>query len=334
MEKMIRIEINPIKKLMCYVEKMSCVVVLAFLFSCAYAQEIETDGFYLPGDANSVNTNQGRWLFFEIRKSNELKGYMFGASHTLVDAKALPRKIRDALQGSNTLVYEANYFDEGLKEEGAKILTSNPSEKTLDRMLLPQTYEKLQELYKFENIPSEAQSKMNLWSPYMAITVLDMKCTTIQMKGIFPESIIDNFAKRSGMKILGLETVNDQLGWLSQVSMSQWDDYFTAYENWIKDDNCSEKFASSYKKVSTDVVKGDAESIFDEYMRFYSQDIPVKWFHEQYFLVARNIPLSEKMVKILQSGQTPFFLMGAAHLGGASGLITLLQKKGYQVIQQ
>ena len=82
------------------------------------------------------------------------------------------------------------------------------------------------------------------------------------------------------------------------------------------------------------MVKGDAESIFDEYMRFYSQDIPVKWFHEQYFLVARNIPLSEKMVKILQSGQTPFFLMGAAHLGGASGLIALLQKKGYQVIQQ
>jgi uncharacterized protein YbaP (TraB family) len=314
--------------------RASYCIALTFLFSNVYAQIIASDGFSSSHEAKNGNSSEEKWLLFEIRQSDETKGYIFGATHTLIDAKELPSKIKTALLKSTSLVFESNYFDAGLAEEAAKILTSNPSGKTLDAMLLPQTYEKFQKLYEFEKIPAETQSKINLWSPYMAITVLDTKCTTIQAVGIFPEQTINNFALNNKMKIIGLESGEDQLGWMSRVSKKQWDDYFTAYVGWIRDENCSAKFTSSYKKISTYVVNGDADAIFDEYMRFYSQDIPVKWFQEQYFLTPRNVPLAEKMVKTLQNEPAPFFLMGAAHLGGKNGLLTLLRARGYEVVQQ
>jgi uncharacterized protein YbaP (TraB family) len=50
-------------------------------------------------------------------------------------------------------------------------------------------------------------------------------------------------------------------------------------------------------------------------------------------LDARNRNWIPKIENYLQSGQTYFVVVGAAHMGGSNGLVSLLKQRGYKVEQ-
>ncbi len=300
----------------------------------ALAQFPTTDGFISENDKHEESKN-GRWLFYEIRKDGALLGYLFGGSHTVVlNVDALPAKIKRALEQSNILVFESNYFDHALLNEARKQLTSNPGGKSLDSILLPKTIATLKKVYDYEKIPLETQNLMNMWNPYLVTLQLDNICAKTKSEGVLPEGILYNFALKRNKKILGLENIDDQIGWAKRLSMQEWDDYISANSKWIMDVHCQEKFYSSYKKISSDIVNGNADAVYTEYMRFNSEDIPAMWLQEKYLLIARNKPIYEKMIRLMGTDAMPFFSIGSAHLGGKQGVISLLKSNSFEVIQR
>ena len=66
-----------------------------------------------PSNLSSISTelNENKsWLLFEIRKDQQIKGFVFGSSHIPIGDIEIPTKVTTALQASDSLTFEANTF--------------------------------------------------------------------------------------------------------------------------------------------------------------------------------------------------------------------------------
>jgi uncharacterized protein YbaP (TraB family) len=75
--------------------------------------------------------------------------------------------------------------------------------------------------------------------------------------------------------------------------------------------------------------RGDVELLTRNSLRAFS-DYPA--FGER-LLGARNRAWMPKIESFLRSGETYFVVVGAAHLGGSQGLLSLLKQRGYSLEQ-
>src|SRR5205085_7556200 len=75
--------------------------------------------------------------------------------------------------------------------------------------------------------------------------------------------------------------------------------------------------------------RGDAELLTRKTRESFS-DFP---FMAERLLDARNRNWMPKIEDYLHSGQTYFVVVGAAHMAGSSGLVTLLTQRGYHLEQ-
>ena len=278
---------------------------------------------------------QGRWLLYEVRQEKNLVAYIFGSAHNPIGDVRIPQNVFDSLRRSKIIFFEFNFFDNKLVDEANSILMTNAHGALLSEILLPQTVLTLEDLYAFNRLPVEGRVRINTWTPYMAVLALNVPCSVVPVGGGAPEKVIYEFAKLINLPIgPGLEQPLDQLGRLAEISKEQWDSYVQAHVAWLKDPQCPSRLDLNNKRIWAGLTKGDADAIYDEYMRFYTEDIPTAWFQEKYFLTVRNAPMVERIVAQLKPNAIPFFSIGAMHLGGPNGIVKQLRQKGYQVIQK
>ena len=169
----------------------------------------------------------------------------------------------------------------------------------------------------------------------MAVLTLGAPCTRFTADGAAPERVIYEFAKLAEVPIgEGLEDAEAQLGRLSTLSREQWDSYVNAHLAWLKDGRCNERFLGNIHRMWANLLEGDADAMYEEYMRFYTEVVPARWFQHDYFVTVRNGPMVEKMVRLVTPESPVFFSVGAIHLAGPEGIVALLQQRGYQVEQK
>jgi uncharacterized protein YbaP (TraB family) len=48
----------------------------------------------------------------------------------------------------------------------------------------------------------------------------------------------------------------------------------------------------------------------------------------------RNLNMADKAEEYLKTGKTTFYIVGAGHMVGETGIIKLLRDRGYTVVQQ
>ena len=306
------------------------IILLTAFCTSVCAQEVTSIGF--ESDLSSAQAKP--WLFYEIRQSGKLRGYLFGVSHVPIGKILIPKKIQSSLANSTALVLESNYFDVNIQLQGSMALKSNPGGKSLQEILSPSVFARLNALYDSKQIPESKRAVANLWSPYLVATVMDSECTKFQAGGLSPESVIFRYAEVNGIRVFGMESVEDQLGWLSKLSTSQWDNYLSAYLDWLNNIDCRNISKRSIQKAWDGIVNGDVDSIYEEYVRFYTHDLKILWLQEEYLVTARNVTLKDKLVQVLNAESTPFFSIGALHLGGPKGILNLLRSNGYEVVQR
>lgn len=285
--------------------------------------------------AAASSDTEKKWLFYEVRKEEKLLAYVFGVVHYPVGEKQLPAKVYAALEKSSAVHFELNFFDPEQAATSNQMLTTNAKGAALPEILLPETIATLEGLYDHYQLPAENRRVVDRWTPYMAILALSGRCEQTRSSGPVPERAIYEYAKLSKIPLgASLEDAQEQLKWLSALSPEQWNRYVQAYAPWLKDPHCGDKVALSLGKVRDRMLLGDADGAQSEYMRFYSEVVPVQWFQTDYFLTARNGPMADKIARLAESGGPHFFAVGAVHLGGERGVLRQLREKGYQLIQR
>jgi uncharacterized protein YbaP (TraB family) len=123
---------------------------------------------------------------------------------------------------------------------------------------------------------------------------------------------IEKLASGKKIKNVGLETIDDQLNIFDSISIEKQIKELRGDLNLMKD---YRELLVLYKSGNVDEMAAQATKELDGEKLLFSRNR--KW-----------VPLLDKMVK----DNATFIAVGAAHLGGETGMINQLRKLGYQVV--
>jgi uncharacterized protein len=173
---------------------------------------------------------------------------------------------------------------------------------------------------------------LDAYQPWVVATMLSLpQCEAMrQQLGLvtFDEALADK-AQGAGIKVLGLETVEEQLGLFANMPLESQAKYLVAtakisalipdyFETLIR--FYVERKIAVLMPLSKriDPNADDADAL--EIMAFFENDLIAK----------RNVRMAERAKSYLDIGNA-FIAVGALHLPGEGGLVELLKRAGYKV---
>jgi len=195
------------------------------------------------------------------------------------------------------------------------------NKKPLSQKLSAVQNEKLARAATEYSISRENLEPMQPWLVGMMFSALPL-----QKAGYDPHAgvdlILQGEAKNKGEKILGFETMEEQVRFLAELPES---DQIAFLDNTL--DDVAEGIAK-VEKLASAWVNGDNTAIADLLVTEVKTKTPVLY---QKLIVDRNARWAEKIETILRSSGVQLIAVGAAHLVGPDSVQTQLAKRGIKV---
>ncbi len=289
-----------------------CLILLVFAPNC-------------PAGEN--NDAKGKNFLWKV-SSKTGTTYILGSVHLAKpDIYPLPRNIEQCFDKSEILAVEA---DPGKAKDPAVLqmmllVALYKGDDTLQQHLSKKTYDLAAQEIRQLGLPLEQFNKAKPW--FLALTI---EALEFQRLGYDQEHGIDKYfagKARDKKKLVELESFDYQIKMLDGFSDRE-QDLFLFYT--LQD-------LKSLQDVIEELMRawrtGDAtamESLVTKTLRDYPQIQPI--FDKLFF--QRNREMAGKIEQFLEKKNTVFVVVGAAHLVGKKGIISLLKDKGYQVEQQ
>jgi uncharacterized protein YbaP (TraB family) len=277
-------------------------------------------------------TPNGKGIFWKIERPGLKPSWLLGSMH-VTDPRVLtlPPRAQAAHDAADTIVIES---DEILDENKASMallakpeLTMFTDGTTIQKLLSPEDYTRLEVGLKQRGIPLAAVSRMR---PWMISSVVALPGCEIarKAKGVqFLDQKIATDAVAQGKQVKGLETLAEQLQAMAELPTEfHLKSLIETLELGAKMNDVVETMTDLY--LSGDIgmtipmlktVSPDGEDEGTEYAAF-----------EQRIILDRNKVMAERAAPILASGNV-FIAVGALHLPGEGGVIELLRKQGFIV---
>lgn len=289
------------------------VFLLPFIGNSARAQEISVRSYPM----------EDRAILWQIEGNDvKSKSYLFGTVH-LIDEENFffPDKLTKILSKSKVLTMEIAGIPNPGEAMGLMMMKEGSFfdyftlEQTDSMMIWIDTHTSLSEK-SFRMMVG----KMRPFVVSQLLTELDEKNESKGISGQKSYEIeLEKIAKSKKMKIDGLETVEEQLGFFDGMSDEQQTEMVMTIvrsdTNYIDDET-----TKIYELYLAQDLDGLYQMIADESSSMEGM--------QEVLLDNRNktwIPKIEKMI----SEQSTFIAVGSGHLGGPNGVIRLLEAKGY-----
>lgn len=244
--------------------------------------------------------------------------YLFGTFHLMCkDDIQFSDQLKTALANSTTMYMELDMDDPGLMLRGMMLMTMKGGKKLAD-FYSKEEYQKIETFFK-DSI-SAPLSFLQTMKPFMLLALLYpkmMPCKTVS--GV--EEELMKLAKVQKKDIKGLETMELQAAVFDSIP------YEEQAKELLKSIDSMELNKKNFDTMMM-VYKSQRLSAFEALFsksEFGMQD------HEDILLNKRNLNWVEQLGIILKK-ENVFIAVGAGHLVGENGLITLLRKKGYKVL--
>ena len=269
--------------------------------------------------ADGLNT------FWEIAgKHNTV--WLFGSVHVLhASDTSLPQVATDAY-GQAEKVVEELVLDEVLADLSGSLgqkLQFLPEGQTLAGVLGPPLYAKLQEEARRLGIDLDFMTRMQPWFVAQQIENLRMlRAGFNPLNGVDMQIAVR--ARQDGKPIIGLETVDDQLGIFAGLSLDEQREFLRA----TLEEPDSE---AQLRELMTAWRNGDLKTL-QEALRKGAEESPVLF---RKLTVDRNLRWMPQIENMLQDkGNDYLVVTGALHMVGRDGLVEMLRRKGYKVVQK
>lgn len=182
----------------------------------------------------------------------------------------------------------------------------------------PVRFGKLNAILTDYQVPADWVTGMKVWAAMMTLSVPPPK------SGFFMDFSLSLRAAGAGLKVLGLETLEQQLSFLEDMPLEQQlqllDHALLEYE---KVGEIHEQMVDSYLGGDLTVL----ESLAEEQMTELTPE--ARDYFMQQGIDARNLRMMESLLPQLDQG-TVFVAVGALHLPGETGLVNLLRKNGFE----
>ncbi|MBN4078406.1 TraB/GumN family protein [Gammaproteobacteria bacterium AH-315-C21] len=258
--------------------------------------------------------------------SQDATVYLLGSLHAAtIDMYPLPAPLYKAFDESNYLVVEIdiNKIDaqtqmvaiqkHGLYTDGSRI----------DQHISKESWQKLKDYLKSRKMSEAMMLGMKPWLINLTVTVGEFTRLGYDTSLGIDQHFLNRAA---GKPIISLETLDGQMKVLAGASDKEQE------SNLVVTLDSVEEMGEMMTTMRTLWQQGDADALYDA-IKVDSESYPD--FEKQWeaLLDTRNIAMAKKIKSYMASDATYFVIVGALHLGGKNGLLSLLGKQGYAVTQ-
>ena len=258
-------------------------------------------------------------------KSDAATIYLFGSIH-IADKSIYPLNpvIEKAFAGSDVLVVEVDETQADQLKLNELLLKKGfyPPPETIKDHVSKETMKLLMDFLSKTGVPYATVARMR-----PGIVAITLTVARIMQLGFSPELGIDRYfmnkARVLGKTIEQLETAEEQMELLlglsnedlllkhTVISLNEMDSVF---------DEIMTAWKSGDTKVLETVMLTDPVKEYPEF-----ESLMVRMFDQ------RNVSMTQGIVKRLQQKKTYFVVVGAGHLVGEKGIVSLLSRQGYKV---
>jgi len=251
--------------------------------------------------------------------------YLLGSVHILKQENyPLKKSIEQAFDDVQKLVFEIHLDSAETLSVQMKILSKGmySDGSTLQENIDEETYSLVTEKAEELGLGIEQMSRFKPW--FVTVTLITLK---LQKLGFDPNYGVDKYffkkAKEAGKEIAGLETVEYQIDLFDSLSKM----------------NQKDLILQTLKEL--DVLEEEIDDLIDAWRMGHSvklEDMVLKSFKEypeiyRKFIYERNISWLPQVESLLKINKNVLVIVGAGHLLGNDGIISLLEKRGYSAEQ-
>jgi hypothetical protein len=258
-------------------------------------------------------------LLWEISgKDLKSPSYLFGTMHLVcADDAKLSDSLRFAIQQAQQVYFEIN-MDNMMEMMGALQYINMNNHTKLSDLYSPSEYERVKNYFSNNKTLLPFTMMEHMKPNFISAIISESKFPCKAMDGM--EQVIMQEAKKDKKLINGLETAKFQAGIFDSIPYQrQAKDLLKMIDSsGASDDDGNTKLIDVYR--AQDLNKMQEMTAAEDDMADFLDLL----------LYNRNANWVKKMPQIMQEKQT-IFAVGAGHLGGQKGVITLLIKAGYQL---
>ncbi|OWV90040.1 polysaccharide biosynthesis protein GumN [Rhizobium sp. N122] len=277
-------------------------------------------------------TPNGKGIFWKIEKAGLQPSWLLGSMH-VTDPRvlALPPRAQAAHDAANTIIIESDEILDERKATAALLarpeLTMFTDGTTIDKLLSPEDYKRLETGLKQRGIPLGAVSRMRPWMISSAVALPACEIAR-KAKGVqFLDQKIATDAVAQGKQVQGLETLAEQIQAMADLPIE------FHLKSLIETLELGDKMSDVVETMTDLYLSGDIgmtmpmlKTVTPEKQ---GEDSDYAAF-EQRVILDRNKVMAERAAPILDGGNV-FMAVGALHLPGKAGVIELLRQQGFTV---
>ena len=262
---------------------------------------------------------------FWVVKGDHNTVYLLGSVHALKAAESdLPPEALRAYASAKALVMEINPKDASTnKLRGSMLdLETLPAGQTLAGVLGPDVYNKFAAHAQPVGLDPEFLSHFQPWFAVQMLNRLELA-----KLGFDPSAGVDlQLAKRAltdRKEIIGLETIEDQIGIFAHLSLDE-------QQHYVLSSLASMDNAGSGLDIMVSAWRRGDTKTLEQLLDMGSAEFPDL---QNKLTTDRNRKWLPKITGLLDDGHDYLVVVGALHLVGKDGIVELLRRQGYEVAQ-
>ena len=274
----------------------------------------------------------GKGLLWRVEKDGIAPSYLFGTMH-LTDPRVteLPAAAKGAFAEAKTVVIETkdildrNAMMAAMAEKPELMMFSG--KENLADHLTQEERESVEKALKERGMPLGSVLKMK---PWILISLVSLpECELQRQRQGLPvlDAKIAQEAKAEGKEVAGLETVSEQLAAMASLPVEL---HIQGLVGTLalgdRMDDLIETMVSLYLAGETGMFR----PALGQLLRIEGQEEADYAAFEKRLVEMRNYVMAERAEPLLESGSA-FIAVGAMHLPGETGLVTLLRQAGYRL---
>jgi uncharacterized protein YbaP (TraB family) len=270
------------------------------------------------GAAASPGEETDRALFWSIHKGGESAGYLLGTIHS-EDPRVLEFSDSFLEKLKSNKVFAMELVPDLPTLARLTEYMHLPPGQSLESVIGADRFAALSLALSAYKVPAAFVSRMKPWAAMMTLS------TPPPVTGFFMDLSLSLRASGSGLKVVGLETLEQQLSFLENMPMTM---QLSLLDQAIAE---FEQVGEAHDQMVNAYLENDLseiQALSDEQLQGVGEEV------SRYFMDAgihaRNLRMAESLMGQLENNSV-FVAVGALHLGGEVGLLNLLRQKGYEL---
>lgn len=253
--------------------------------------------------------------------SNQL--FLGGTIHLLSKQDyPLPLEFELAYQQSQLLVFEIepDLVNSSVAQQKFLEYALYTDGTTLSDVLDKPTYQSLNDYFDTRGLSIDGFKTMKPGMLSVVLTVLELQRLGLAGQGV--DEFFSEKSKKDNKEQLALETIDDQFRALTSLAAGNENDVIRYSIDEAK------RISSVMQKIKSAWRKGDKQALINVTLKPWLNRFPSLY---DALLVQRNNRWLPQIESLLTTVEVEYVLVGALHLVGDDGLLTLLHDKGYKI---